>query len=238
MDVWGRLYVDHHEGRVAPHVLERDDGLAHQIESAESYFEAPRSEVERRYLDALDGPVLDLGAGAGSYALYLQSRGLEATAVDVSEGAVAVSRRRGCQDARVMDIRNLDVDAGHYASFISMGNTLGIQQTPETLANLLRTLTRAARPGARLFCVTRDPLDTRDPDHLRYQARNREQGRPPGLSIIRLRYRDMIGEWTGLWMPTREELGTAVTAAGWSLVDEHALGPNRLRLLALDEERS
>ena len=177
-DVWGDLYRDHHEGRVFPHVLERDDGAGHEVPSAQAYFTAPRSDLERRYLDALDGPVLDLGAGVGSHALYLEGRGLQVTAIDSSPGAIDVCRRRGCRDARVMDIRGLVLQPDHYAAIIVMGNTLGIHQSPETLPGLLTTLARAARSRARLFCATRDPLDTTDPRHLGYNQRNRDRGNP------------------------------------------------------------
>jgi SAM-dependent methyltransferase len=233
MDIWGRLYRDHYEGHIHPYAIERDDGLEHRIESAEAYFKAPRSEVERQLLDALDGVVLDLGAGAGSYALYLQARGLDVTAIDQSEGAIEVCRHRGCRDARVMDIRSLELERARYSAIMVMGNTLGIHQTPETLPALLRTLAHAARPEARLLCVTLDPLDTVDPDHLRYHQRNRERGRPPGLSTMRLKYRDWVDAWADLWMPTSDEMQEAVASSPWSIVDERAQGPNRLRLLGL-----
>jgi hypothetical protein len=113
-----------------------------------------------------------------------------------------------------------------------MGNTLGVHQTPDTLPVLLRELALAARPGARLLCSMRDPLDTDDAHHLRYQQQNRDKGRPPGLSIIRPRYRDMIDDWVPLWMPTRDEFLTAVADTGWSLVEERPQGPNRFWLLA------
>lgn len=233
MDVWGAMYRDHFEGQVFPHVIERDDGLAHQMESADAYFKAPRSELERRLLARLEGPVLDLGAGAGSHALYLQGRGLVTTAIDSSPCAIEVCRRRGCRDARVMDLRQLTLERGHYAAFIVMGNTLGIHQTPESLPAFLNGLAEAARPNACLLCATLDPLHTTDPRHLSYHARNRARGQPPGLSIIRLRYRAMVDDWVPLWMPTADELTTAVAGSAWRLVEEHPTGANRLRLLRL-----
>lgn len=231
MDVWGSIYRDHHEGRVYPHVIERDDGLEHEIPSAEAYFSAPRSEMERQYLDALKGGVLDLGAGAGSHALYLQARGLQVTAVDSSEGAIEICQRRGCRDARTMDLRSLELEHDHYSAIIVMGNTLGVHQTPQSLPTLLNALARAARPGARLLSVNRDPLETDDPHHLRYQQRNRDHGRPAGLSIIRLRYRGSVDEWVPLWMPTREEFHAAVADSVWSVVEDRPQGPNRFWLL-------
>lgn len=77
MDVWGRTCADEWEGRSRPHYVERDDGLLHTFESAAAYFQAPRSEEERELLHRLEGPVLDLGCGPGSHALYLQERALE-----------------------------------------------------------------------------------------------------------------------------------------------------------------
>jgi SAM-dependent methyltransferase len=231
MDVWGAIYRDHLAGHVHPYVIERDDGLAHTIPSAEAYFKAPRSDVERELLDSLGGPVLDLGAGAGSHALYLEGRGLAVTAVDASEGAIDVCQRRGCHDARLMDIRSLKLERDHYSAIIVMGNTLGIHQTPETLPVLLRELARAASPGARLLCATLDPLDTGDPHHLRYHQYNRDRGQPPGMSIIRLRYRNLIDDWIQLWMPTRDEFFAAIVESGWSPLEEKPLGANRFRLL-------
>jgi SAM-dependent methyltransferase len=230
-DVWGRIFRDQLAGIADSHVIERDDGFETRMDSAEIYFTAPRSEPERRYLDSLAGPVLDLGAGAGSHALYLQDRGLPVTAIDASEGAVEVCRRRGCRDARVMDSRSLELEREHYGAIIVMGNTLGLEQTPETLPALLGDLARASRSDARLLVSMLDPLDTTEPRHLAYHRRNLASGRPPGLARIRLRYRGLTSAWANLWMPTRDEIRSAVAGTGWAIVEEESVGPSRLRLL-------
>lgn len=51
--------------------------------------------LERRALSLCSGRVLDVGAGAGCHSLALQQRGLEVTAVDISELSVEtrVSRK-------------------------------------------------------------------------------------------------------------------------------------------------
>jgi len=66
MDVWGAIYRAQLSGRAAEHEIERDDGRIETFESASNYFNAPRTEHERELLGCLDGPVLDLAAGAGS----------------------------------------------------------------------------------------------------------------------------------------------------------------------------
>ena len=75
MDVWGTIYRDQWSGRSARHEIERDDGRLEVFESASNYFDVPRSDDERDLLGQIEGPVLDLGAGPGSYALYLQNAG-------------------------------------------------------------------------------------------------------------------------------------------------------------------
>jgi SAM-dependent methyltransferase len=216
---------------VHPHFIERDDGFVNRFDSAASYFRAPRSDGEREVLDSVAGPVLDLGAGPGSYALYYQRRGLPVTAADSSPGALAVCRERGCSDVRAMDLRALQLGAARYGAILVMGNTLGLHQTPETLPGLLRSLFRSLEPGGRLICNMIDPLETRSHEHLRYHRRNLASRLPPGLVRIRLRYRDLVDAWTDLWMPTDDELHAVCRAAGCELIEERAFGPERLRVL-------
>lgn len=232
MDVWGAIYLDEWSGGPATHVIERDDGLIHTFESAANYFEAPRSAPERELLDELEGPVLDVGCGVGAYALYLQERGLTVTAVDSSPGAIEVCRARGCEDARVMDIRSLRLPRDEYRGIIVMGNTLGVHQTPRTLPGLFSTFREASTGHARLVCTTIDPLETEEAVHLKYHERNRERGLPPGLTTVRMKYQDRVGDWVPLWLPTTEELEVAVDGSGWDLEVRHTMGPYRIDLYA------
>ncbi len=229
-DVWGQIYRDHWAGIVEPHVIERDDGREHEFESAAAYFEAPRSDPEREFLDVLRGPVLDLGAGPGSYTLYLEARGLEVTATDASPGAVEVCLARGCRAAHVLDLRSVTLEPSVLGSIIVMGNTLGAQQTPESLPTLLSSLRRGVNSGGQLLAQMLDPLDTEDPRHHEYHERNRRRGLPPGLATIRLRYQDLIDEWINLWMPTDAELRDATEGTGWQLTETRRVGPHRVRL--------
>ncbi len=225
MDVWGAIYLDYWAGEHRPHAIERDDGLVVTLDSAASYFEAPRSEPERRLLDGLQGPVLDLGCGPGSYALHLQDRGLTVTAGDLSAGAVRVCRERGCRDARVLDVRDLRLPEAAYGSIIVMGNTLGLHQDPASFPRFLATLCRATKRSGHLLCTTRDPLETSDPVHVAYHRRNRERGLPPGMTTVRMRYGELADEWVTLWLMTPEELDRGINGTGWSLRERESSGP-------------
>lgn len=215
VDVWGSIYLDYWRGERRPHVVERDDGVVMTLDSPAMYFDAPRSDAERRLLDALEGPVLDVGCGPGSYALYLQRRGLAVTATDLSPGAVQVCRERGCLDARMLDVRDLHLPDAAYGSVIVMGNTLGLHQDATSLPRFLQALRRATRPSGRLLCTTRDPLETSDPVHLAYHQRNRDRGLPAGMMRIRMRYGQETDEWVTLWLMTADELRAAIEKSGW-----------------------
>lgn len=230
MTVWGGIFLDHWNGLREPHFVGRDDGRREVVDSAAGYFEAPRSDAERELLQQLAGPVLDLAAGAGSYSLFLQDRGLEVTAADSAPGALEVCRLRGCLRSRLLDLRNLSLTPSEFQSIIVMGNTLGAHQTPESLPRLLAELARALRPRGRLLFHLIDPEMTDDPDHLRYHQRNRDRGLPPGLVRMRMEYRDEVEDWMNLWMPTDGELSSVMEATGWRLVDERKDGPNRVSL--------
>lgn len=228
MDIWGQIYLDHWRGESHPHVFVRDDGNSNAVPTAAAYFEAPRGAADRAALEGVGGRVLDLGCGVGSYSLFLQRRGAEVVGIDSSPGAVQVCVERGCADARVIDFRDLPQALGRFDAIICMGNTLGINQSPETLPGFLARLRRLTSPGGRLLASVVDPLDTTDPNHLRYHAENLARGRPPGLVRARMEYRGQAGEWWELWLPTEDEFERAAVAGGWAVESMTREGPSRL----------
>jgi SAM-dependent methyltransferase len=232
MDIWGQIYLDHWRGERHPHVFERDDGHRDAVPDASAYFVAPRGVADRIALEALTGRVLDLGCGPGRYARYLEERGLEVVAVDLSPGAISVCRERGCRDARVLDVDAIGRDLGAFDAVICMGNTFGIGAGPTTLPRRLERVRSVLVPNGRLVLALIDPLATTDPAHLRYHERNRAAGRPPGLTRARIEYRGHVGDWWELWMPTPQELAAAASAAGFDMIEAVPEGNSVLYRLA------
>ncbi len=88
-----------------------------------SYHEMPQ--IEQKALELSFGKVLDVGCGAGSHGLYLQNEmQLDVTAIDISEGAVDVCKKRGIRSAFVQDIFQLKNDT--YDTLLFLMNGSGI----------------------------------------------------------------------------------------------------------------
>lgn len=81
-------------------------------------------EVEKIALHNVQGTVLDVGAGAGSHALWLQEKGFDVTAIDISEGAVETMKRRGVRQALQHDFFNLKEQK--YDTLLMLMNGIGI----------------------------------------------------------------------------------------------------------------
>ena len=216
-DIWGHIYRDHHKGLEVPHAVIRDDGHRVISENACIYFSAPRSAVETEILSDTGGVVLDAAAGPGSYSLYLEKRGAEVVAIDSSEGAIEVCRDRGCHDARVMDVRALDLEPGRFDAVILMGKTLGLGESPAEQEDLLRNLHGCSKASGIVVGTSIDPRQTEDPSHLAYHEKNRRAGRPIGMVRIRLEYRETQGPWFSVWMMTPEEVQEMAIKTGWRI---------------------
>ncbi|MFW6224194.1 MAG: methyltransferase domain-containing protein, partial [Bacteroidota bacterium] len=89
-DIFGIAFLDYLKGEHNADILVNTD-IAEDEKLPVRYFfrgfdEMP--EWEQLVLRKCLGRTLDVGAGAGSHALYLQQQGIEITALDISPGSV------------------------------------------------------------------------------------------------------------------------------------------------------
>ena len=156
-DPWGDALLAFHEGRPVPDLLLDVEGSDVPSGPAmqPSWFFRPYPEWdwwEHELLPLLEqGPVLDLGAGAGRASLHLQALGLEVCAVESSAGAAEVCRRRGVRDVRVGDLNDPpSIDGGWQGVLLLCGN-LGLGGTWKGNRALLHRLAEVCAPGAVLI---------------------------------------------------------------------------------------
>ena len=81
-DAFGHALLDHLEGRAGHELIERSDGYIDVSAGTDTYFAEP-SDEQRLVVEHAVGRILDVGCGAGRYALYLQVHGREVVGIDV-----------------------------------------------------------------------------------------------------------------------------------------------------------
>lgn len=115
------------------------------------YDEMPA--IEQKALSLAKGRVLDVGAGAGIHASYLQDQGLKVDCIDISEGAVDFLKKNGLNAERKNFFSLADKK---YDTILMLMNGIGIAGK---LSNLERTLAHAKtllNPGGKILCDSSD----------------------------------------------------------------------------------
>jgi SAM-dependent methyltransferase len=201
-------------------VIERDDGYVDVGRTEQvHYFSVPEDWPmdERRALRLVRGRVLDVGCGVGRHSLYLQDRGCEVVAIDVSPIAVKICRSRGVRDARVMALDGVSGRMGSFDAVIMMGNNFGLFGSPTKAKRLLKRLWGMTNPGARIIGNTMDTYQTTKPEHLWYHRFNRRRGRLGGQVRIRIRYKKYCSPWFDYLFASRDEMREILDGTGWRL---------------------
>ncbi len=167
-DIFGMAIANyfHHGDKtdIVVHSPDFDDDLIPIHYLFRTYREMPV--LERKALDNCRGRVLDVGSGAGSHALYLQQeKKLEVTAIDISPGAIEISRLRGLRDARNTDFFELEGET--FDTILFLMNGTGIIEKLNNLDTFFAHASRLLAPGGKIL------IDSSD---LRYLFEEDEDG--------------------------------------------------------------
>ena len=124
-----------------------------------SYNEMPK--LEKKALQLSNGKVLDVGCGAGSHALYLEKKGLEVIAIDISANAIKACKLRGLKNAKVQDI--LEVDE-KFDTILLLMNGTGIFGTLAETSKYLQKLKSLLNPNGQILIDSSDIIYMFDED--------------------------------------------------------------------------
>jgi SAM-dependent methyltransferase len=188
MDILGRAISDYYFDD-AYHKLWVHDTHGPRVEMLTYiYFrdEDEMPEMELLALQLCKGRTLDIGAGAGSHALWLQEHNISVSAIDISEGAVKVMRDRGVQDARVQDIFTLSNEK--FDTLLLLMNGIGLVQNIEGLKTFLKQAKMLLNKGGQLL------FDSSDIAYL-YEDGIPELTEYYGEIKCRYEYRRQKSEW-------------------------------------------
>ena len=109
-DLFGQAILDY-QTQNAPEDLITETNISEADEMSVAYLfrthrEMPK--IEKKALQLAKGKILDVGCGAGSHSLYLQQKGFDVTAIDISPNAIKACQLRGVKDARVQHLLELE----------------------------------------------------------------------------------------------------------------------------------
>lgn len=216
-DAFGHEIEDHLNGIPATEIVERDDGYIDLSGGPAAYFAPYRKwmDCEREAIRYATGRVLDIGCGAGRVSLYLQEKGHDVLAIDVSPLAVKVAKARGVRKARVMKATAVSRRLGTFDTIVMFGNNFGLFENPVRAKWMLRRFHAMTSDDARLIVQSLDPYDTSAKHHLDYHRHNRARGRMGGQVRLRVRYRNYATPWFDYLLVSRDEMRGIMEGTGW-----------------------
>lgn len=109
--------------------------------------------LEQKALQLSKGRILDVGCGSGSHSLYLQKKGFDVKAIDVSKGAIEVAKKRGVLNTEQIDI--LD-ETESFNTIILLMNGTGIFQELSQVAKYLKHLKSLLKPNGQILIDSSD----------------------------------------------------------------------------------
>lgn len=156
LDVLGNALHDYLKGlRGEPLLTHTGFGGVEEM-PVEEFFRKPADfpELEHIALGLCDGRVLDVGAGAGSHALFLQKRGMDITALERSPLACEVIRARGVKKVITADF--FQYDGNRYDTLLFLMNGIGVAGSIDGLTTLLNHCETLLNPGGQLLFDSSD----------------------------------------------------------------------------------
>ncbi|KMQ63127.1 methyltransferase [Chryseobacterium angstadtii] len=164
-DLMGRAVWDyfHHEN---PEDLQTETSISELDELPVDYLFRDFDEMndlEQKALEQARGRVLDIGAGAGSHALYLQNeRGLEVLALDISPKSIEVCRLRGLKEAVCENMLNFSGET--FDTVLLLMNGTGIFESLEKIDTYLQKLHSLVNDNGQILIDSTDILYMFDRD--------------------------------------------------------------------------
>jgi SAM-dependent methyltransferase len=165
-------------------------------------------ELELIALKECRGKVLDVGAGAGSHALFLQEQGFDVTALDISGMGVNIMKARGVKDALEADI--FAYRESKYDTLLLLMNGIGLAGSLDNLKSLLSHLKTLLKPGGQLL------FDSSDIAYL-YEDDIPEGDKYYGELWYQYEYKNQQTEWFKWLYIDQQTLTDLATGEGWAV---------------------
>lgn len=207
-DVLGQAIYDFHF-RLNPSklLIHNKFGLP-DVMPVETYFreEEDMPPLELTALELCKGNILDIGAGAGSHALYLQQHKLDVTALEISPLASQVMKARGVKKIITADINTFTGQS--YDTLLLMMNGIGLTANLEGLCIFLEHAKALLNTNGQLIF---------DSSNVAYLYKNgiRPIGKYYGIIDFRYEYKRQKTPWFTWLYVEMKMLKKIAVKAGW-----------------------
>ena len=163
-DLFGQAILDY-QTQNAPEDLVTETNISEADEMSVAYLfrtyqDMPK--IEKKALQLAKGKILDVGCGAGSHSLYLQQKGFEVTAIDISPKAIQACQLRGVKDARIQHL--LELENEQFDTILLLMNGTGIFGTLAETSKYLQKLKSLLTPNGQIILDSSDIIYMFDQD--------------------------------------------------------------------------
>jgi len=111
--------------------------------------------LERKALQVCNGRILDVGAGSGSHSLYLQNKGIDVTALDISDSACECCKKRGVANVVNADFFDLPADK-NFDAILMLMNGIGFVGTVNNLDRFFQKTRQLLAPAGQVLLDSSD----------------------------------------------------------------------------------
>jgi len=154
-DLFGQALLDYQNGNYTEDILTEtnisDEDSLPLPYLFRNFNEMPK--LEQKALSLCNGSVLDVGCGSGSHSLYLQKKGFNIKAIDISFGAIEVSKKRGVNNTEVKAL--LD-ETETFDTVLLLMNGTGIFQELSEVSKYVSHLQRLLKPNGQILIDSSD----------------------------------------------------------------------------------
>lgn len=164
-DLFGKAILDYQLNNF-PEDLITETSISEADEMSVAYlFRAYKNmpKLEQKALQLVKGKVLDVGCGAGSHTLYLQEKGFDVTAIDISENAIEACQLRGIKNVFVHNILNFSTHE-KFDTILLLMNGTGIFGKMNQISIFLQKLKSLLNEGGQLLIDSSDLIYMYDQD--------------------------------------------------------------------------
>jgi SAM-dependent methyltransferase len=163
-DLFGKAILDY-QTQNTPEDLITETSISEPDEMSVAYLfrafaEMPK--LEQKALELCQGKVLDVGCGAGSHSLYLQEKGFDVTAIDISPSAIQACQLRGVKNTQVLNV--LDLENQKFDTILLLMNGTGIFGTLKETSKYLQKLKTLLNPNGQILIDSSDIIYMFDQD--------------------------------------------------------------------------